>query len=565
VYNVSILVIQAIPVLLNRPLHIWIAFFSLIVIPSLWSQTGNTVGLILNTENSYNGYTMLAPINSNSTYLLDNCGYVVNSWESDYGPALAAHLTTKGTMIRSGRITSDFLAGGSGGLIQEFDWDGNILWEVMLSNGLYHQHHDIKPMPNGNILVLAWEWNSSFDAMMLGRDPEKITDNGIWTEMLLEIEPVGVSDYLVKWEWHLNDHLVQDIDTSVANYGVISEHPELIDINYSNSLVDLFHANALDYNEERDQIVINFRNYHEFYVIDHSTTSAEAAGHTGGQMGRGGDVIYRFGNPAAYGRGEESDQKFYSQHGANWVDDGIYRNSIIVFNNGLERPQGSFSSVEIVTPPWNGSEYTLESNAAYGPEEFAFAYVGTPTSDFFSGRISNATVLPNDNVLICNGQLGQLFEVNQDKEKVWEYINPVLGPFISEQGEVNPESTVFSTERYSLDFPGIPESVNLGNPIEQFSDYECTITLEEVNVVDRGLDDVKLYANPVDEIIQIRNPLFYNLDCSVYDLYGRQVIPTFTSNEMNIQISNNLRSGYYLLKVSNKKLNAENIFKMIKR
>lgn len=551
----------------NQLFRFFVVFACLcMMVVNMHSQTGNTVGLLLNEDSSYNGYTLLTPTTGNMTYLLDNCGYIANSWESEYGPGLGAHLSHWGTLIRTGRIPNDFQAGGSGGLIQEFDWDGKVIWEAEVSSPLIQQHHDVKPMPNGNILVLAWEYNSAIDAMLLGRDPALITEDGIWTEALLEIQRVGDSDYTVVWEWHLNDHLVQDIDASLANYGKISENPQLIDINYIPfATKDLFHANALDYNEERDQIVINFRDYSEFYIIDHSTSSEEAAGHTGGNAGKGGDILYRYGNPKAYDRGLETDQKFFSQHGANWIKEGIYKDQIIVFNNGVGRPQGIFSSVEIVEPTWNGIDYDVSEDSAFGPDVFSFAYVGSPTSDFFSPRISNATVLPNDNILICNGGIGQLFEINQAKEKVWEYINPALGNNIAEQGEANPESNVFATHRYGVDFTGLPDEISVGNPIELNSFYECEISPELVNVAEREWKGVSLRSNPVEEQLIIINDKNHKLDLTLFDLYGRTVMSTFTSSESTISKSIDVMSGYYLLQIQNQELGTKSSISLIKK
>ena len=47
--------------------------------------------------------------------------------------------------------------GGVGGQVEIYNWDGDLLWEYILSDNDYQHHHDIEPLPNGNILVLAWE------------------------------------------------------------------------------------------------------------------------------------------------------------------------------------------------------------------------------------------------------------------------------------------------------------------------------------------------------------------------------------------------------------------------
>ena len=129
------------------------------------------------------------------------------------------------------------------------------------------------------------------------------------------------------WKWHLWDHLIQDQDSSLNNYGIIKNHPELIDINIGSftnpNEGDWLHTNSIAYHEQYDQIIFSSRHLCEIYIIDHSTTIAEASEHTGGNSNKGGDILYRWGNPINYGRGTINDQKLNAQHGAHWIPQGF--------------------------------------------------------------------------------------------------------------------------------------------------------------------------------------------------------------------------------------------------
>ena len=119
-----------------------IAVFVLIV----WIRIAGhsqTVGTLYNNENSSHNLTLIAPNGSKSTYLIDVCGQVVNQWESDYTPGLASYLDRDGNLYRAGRVSSPvFSGGGLGGIIEKFNWDGDLLWQLNLSNDTLHQHHD---------------------------------------------------------------------------------------------------------------------------------------------------------------------------------------------------------------------------------------------------------------------------------------------------------------------------------------------------------------------------------------------------------------------------------------
>ena len=275
---------------------------------------------------AFQGYTIFSPAaggpgggGNGMTYMVNNSINVINSWYYPRGPASLAYLQRDSTLIYPFRVQNPtMITGGVGGGIAHVDWDSNVLWLYIVSNDLYQHHHDIQPLPNGNILVIAWERKTAAEAYDMGRQTINNPLNEMWSEAILELEPIGTDSANIVWEWHIWDHLIQDADTTLTNYGIISEHPELIDINYGNvggsqgpggSHADWMHLNAIDYNADLDQIVISSRTMGEIYIIDHSTTTSEAASHSGGNSGKGGDMLYRWGNPQVYDRGNGSDQQ----------------------------------------------------------------------------------------------------------------------------------------------------------------------------------------------------------------------------------------------------------------
>ena len=194
------------------------------------------------------------------------------------------------------------------------------------------------------------------------------------------------------------------------------------------------HMNSLAYDEKLDQIVLSVRGCSEIWIIDHSTTTQEAAGHSGGKQGKGGDLIYRWGNPAAYRRGTEADRQLIQQHDAEWIPDRYPgAGHLTIFNNGYER---GWSSIEEILPPVDANgRYALEAGKAYGPDKPVWHYEAKPATAFFSSETSGAQRLPNGNTLICAGVVGGLFEVTSSGEVVWQYVNPMVRGGILAQGE----------------------------------------------------------------------------------------------------------------------------------
>ena len=410
------------------------------------------IGEYWNVGDSFNGYTIFSPMMSTSTFLINNSGEVVHTWESHYRPRISVYLLENGNILRTGDLIPNpvfAMAGGNGGNVEIIDWNGTVLWDFEYSTDLYCLHHDVEMLPNGNILMIAWEYKTAPEAIDAGRNPNSIPMGQLWPDHIIEVEPTGPTSGDIVWEWHTWDHLIQDYDPVKNNYGVVEDHPELIDINFFMSgYADWTHTNAVDYNEEFDQIILSIHSLSEFWIIDHSTTTEQAAGHTGGRSGKGGDILYRWGNPQTYRAGGQSDQQLYGQHDVQWIEQGCPGGgNILVFNNGLMRPGGGYSSVEEIVPPVDeNGNYSYTPGSAYEPEEPIWIYTAEDLFDFFAINLAGAQRLPNGNTLICNGPHGLFFEVTEEKEIVWEYINTIPNMI---------DNHVFKIEKYAPDYPGL--------------------------------------------------------------------------------------------------------------
>jgi len=278
----------------------------------------------------------------------------------------------------------------------------------------------------------------------------------------------------VVWEWHAWNDLVQDLDPERAKHGDVTAHHELIDVNGDHRREppmtaaerqrpaeveaqmralgyagddeeeeqeeedqggrgrrrggDWLHTNSVALQPELDLILLSVPNFSELWVIDHSTSTEEAKGHSGGRWGRGGDLLYRWGNPKHYAQGTRKDQQLFRQHDATWLAGSGGELSLLVFNNGGGRRGGDRSTVDEIALPFEpGSGFQRAAEAAFDPSQPEWSYPSQDQQSFYSSFISGAQRLPNGNTLVCSGVHGRLFEVTRAGEVVWDYLNPFGG------------------------------------------------------------------------------------------------------------------------------------------
>ena len=468
-----------------------------------------TVGLILNEPEAFGGYTLINNTRGKTTYLIDDQGAVVHRWSlgaDDY----FARLLENGNLLVLGNRPDH---------VSEVDRHGNAVWKCTRAR----LHHDALKMPNGNVLVLSRQRKTAAEAIAAGADPDFIDTDGLLVPHIVEAKPTGPAGCEIVWEWSAWDHLIQDFDSSKANHGVVAKHPELIDINFRLSSThstgkNWAHANGLDYNPELDQIVLSPRHFSEVWIIDHSTTTAEAASHSGGKSGKGGDLLYRWGNPRSYRAGTADDQRLFCPHNPHWIAPGLPgAGNILIFNNGYEFGDFSrgYSSVDEIAPPVDGANYRLNPHSAYAPAEPVWVYTAATPSDFFAEYVSGAQRLPNGNTLICDGVHGTLFEVTPAGKAVWKYVNPSTAkgplrqgesvPWEHRDGRERPVNQLYRAYRYAPDYPGL-QGLDLtpGDRIEITSirDYLIRLTGGAAPVV-RSDWDVYLVGN---SLIYVKEP-----------------------------------------------------------
>ncbi len=416
--------------------------FVLFVVFFTWSASGMAyeamVGptgvLKYNKAKAYDGYTLFAPVAKCKTiYLIDMEGNMVHKWEIDSPPiTLSAVLLPNGNLLRNGWIRKGAATtiGGTAGMVQEIDWNGKVVWEYKLSTLTQIQHHSFHRMPNGNTLLLAWEYKSIDDAMAKGRNPGSFPSSvydrkkfyqGFWSDFVREVDKKGKT----VWEWHAWDHIGTGPNQLDINYKL----PDAVGGTYPN--FDWSHFNSVSYIPESDQVILNSRNFSEFYLINHKT----------------GAIEWRWGNPSAYGQGKKpswfdnGDQKVFGPHCVTYLGNDRF----LLFDNGSERPEGNRSAV-------------MEVDRKTG--KIVWEYAAKDSSSFYSDRSGGVQRLPNGNSLVTSTGGGHLFEVTPSKKIVWDYVSPIhkgKAKCFLEDGDKHNKlnNFIFLAYRYGKDYPGL--------------------------------------------------------------------------------------------------------------
>lgn len=416
--------------------------FSLIMCMGLYSSANafeshcGFTGLNLNKSDAYQGYTLITPFNyqTKEVYLIDMNGQKVHQWTLPSIPFYAELLDNGNILVAVRAENCLFTASGGHGRLLEVDWDGNIVMDITKNSPDGVMHHGYDRMPNGNTMVLTWEWHSWEEAIKKGRDPKTVVpringdnyspaEGGIWPVNIVELDPKGNE----VWKWRSWDHIGMGPDKMNINF-VLNLDPKA----FSPVQHPTFnYFNGVRYNEKLDKVLVTCRNFGEVLIIDRKT----------------GKIEWRFGNPGTWGGGklpggygDNGDQQLFGPHDPHWLPNG----NISVFNNGANRPDGNGSEVVEIDPKqnkvvWN---YMLPKNVH---------------NSFASGYQSAAQPLSNGNYFVTSTHEGHLFEITPAKEVVWEYINPIFadGPRCMKVPGDYTSNQVHRAFRYGKDHPGL--------------------------------------------------------------------------------------------------------------
>ncbi len=290
--------------------------------------------------------------------------------------------------IRDLRMTEEntftFLTGKTA---MELDYDGKIIWKapypLVIAGDTIIYHHDFQKTNRGTYLVMGLR---KIYRPMLGTYSEeqlKTADvrrvgtvwyQGTQMNILLELDRAGK----VIWTWDASSQISDET------------------LNYKKTLGGLpnfaTHANAFGQSENPNLLYIGYRDLSRISEIDKKT----------------GQVLKSFGEPYPGTKEKFYEADFRKQHGTFITD----HETILLYNNNNTGPnEKTISSVMELD----------NRNQQTGPVvlwQFALDFDTLSGGKGVSG--GNVLELKDGNIFVCAGTLNRIFEVNRQKEIVWD-------------------------------------------------------------------------------------------------------------------------------------------------
>jgi hypothetical protein len=241
------------------------------------------------------------------------------------------------------------------------DWSGEVLWQRHMN-----AHHDVVVLPDGRLLALAFQRR---------RAPAVHPSVDVRDDLLMMLDADGrVLD------------VRSLLDTMLKSPGVYRLHVPPPDVTGVEPWVDVFHANSVRWlradppggggsEDARDNVLVCLRHQNAVVLVRWSD----------------GSLLWIWGPGILRG-----------PHDARLLDNG----HLLVFDNGVGLNRSRVLEVE----PQSG--------------EIVWEYQATPPESFYTLSKGSSQRLPNGNTLIANSDNGEAFEVTEDGETVWRFLDP---------------------------------------------------------------------------------------------------------------------------------------------
>ncbi len=520
------------------------------------------------TAQQWPGLTLIGNSSGAALKLVDTNGVTIKTINTTGGNNVYSNYLTKGgyfwRTLKS--ATAGLTGGGMHGRVQKYDWNGNLVWDYTHASSTYNLHHDFCPMPNGNVLLISYEVKTAAEMTAAGATFNQTT----WFEKIMEVKPTGLNTQDVVWEWHMWDHLCQKADANKPNYVTSTlNNPQLFDIGKVTTK-DFAHMNGIDFDSVHNQVIFSCHFTNEFYIIDHSTTTAEAATHAGGILGKGGDFLYRYGKPSNYG--STAATAISTLHDAHVVKAGPMKDWVGFFHNDAT----TVSAVDYVELPRSGNTYTITAGSNFTPTTYTKRFAPSINSN----NMSSTEEYPNGNIMIASALQATVKEIDSNGTILWTYNAggniPQAHRFdmcqISTAPPTMPNITQISTElsvplvtgyTYNWMLNGtsigttntLPAGTNYGLYSVMVTDsFGCASPASVKGYYPTGLTNVDLptctiYPNPTQGVlnIQLQQEPTGKAIVQIIDALGKHV--KFLSYNKQLWV-NDLPNGNYILRVT---------------
>ncbi len=334
--------------------------------------------LVSKPDKVYRGYNIFCSRILPEVYLMDMDGAIVHTWSR---PGDNIWVWDHAVMQPNG----DVIVINKFKELLRLAWDSEVVWQREMD-----VHHDVAILPDG-----------SFYAILRGAELHR--GLAVRFPSIVHFTPDGEEID----RWYTYEHLAEIMETfdrrsfldtildSMLAAGSEIEFTETVPgkieantLKDGRVLYDYFHLNTVTILPEtplgeRDprfregNLLICFRNVNQIAILDRDTR----------------EILW------VWGEG-----MLQWPHHPTMVDSG----NILVFDNGVLR----------------GASRVVEVDPVTGSVEWEYA--ADPPETFYTFEKGSAQRLPNGNTLICDGDNGRAFEITQEGEIVWEWLNPVL-------------------------------------------------------------------------------------------------------------------------------------------